>query len=215
MSARARVLSAVGVESLRNLLREANTLPADAAPLRQAGTLYAGALAAAKLKDLPAAERLAGRLPPLVANDPAAARAARLLQGELALMAGQPERAARMAAGGSGRSELLLGAQAALAAGRASEAAQALQTWVTQHGNDGTAWQLLAHANTVQGQTLRAVRAEAEAQLAWMDYPAALDRLRAAQDIVRRGGVDYIEASIIDTRARQVESLVREQALER
>jgi hypothetical protein len=34
---------------------------------------------------------------------------------------------------------------------------------------------------------------------------------------VRRGagGADHIEASIIDTRARQVESTLREQALER
>jgi hypothetical protein len=51
--------------------------------------------------------------------------------------------------------------------------------------------------------------------------PAALDRLRAAQDWIRRspsaGGaaVDHIEASIIDTRAREVAALLREQALER
>jgi hypothetical protein len=33
--------------------------------------------------------------------------------------------------------------------------------------------------------------------------------------MARRGAGDHIEASIIDTRARQVESLLREQALER
>jgi hypothetical protein len=33
--------------------------------------------------------------------------------------------------------------------------------------------------------------------------------------MVRKGAGDHIEASIIDTRARAIESLVREQALER
>ena len=43
-----------------------------------------------------------------------------------------------------------------------------------------------------------------------------IQRLKAAQDLARRsGGVDHIDASIIDTRARQVDSALREQALER
>ena len=33
--------------------------------------------------------------------------------------------------------------------------------------------------------------------------------------VVRKGSVDHIDASIIDTRARAVEALLREQALER
>mgnify|MGYP003296534346 CR=1 FL=1 len=51
-----------------------------------------------------------------------------------------------------------------------------------------------------------------------MDYQAALDRFKAAQEVGRRSGAgsrDHIEASIIDTRARQVQSMLREQALER
>ena len=40
-------------------------------------------------------------------------------------------------------------------------------------------------------------------------------RLRAAQELARKGTPDHIEASIIDTRARAVEALLREQALER
>ncbi|MEK9803965.1 MAG: peptidase M48, partial [Curvibacter sp.] len=78
------------------------------------------------------------------------------------------------------------------------------------------AWQQLATAYTAQGQTLRAVRAEAEVHAARLDYAAARDRLKAAQEMVRQGpGADHIEASIIDTRSRQLESLLREQALER
>jgi hypothetical protein len=44
-----------------------------------------------------------------------------------------------------------------------------------------------------------------------------MDRFRAAQDLARkaRTPADDIEASIIDTRTRQVASLLREQAAER
>jgi len=68
-----------------------------------------------------------------------------------------------------------------------------------------------------QGQPLRAVRAEAEAQVARYDYAAAVDRFKAGQDLARRGGAanDHIEASIIDTRLRAVQSLLKEQAAER
>jgi len=101
--------------------------------------------------------------------------------------------------------------------GRAAAAAQSLQTWVTLYPRDATAWQWLARAYAAQGQPLRSVRAEAEARVAQLDYPAAMDRFKAAQDLVRRGGAagDHIEASIIDTRTREVELLLREQALER
>jgi len=76
---------------------------------------------------------------------------------------------------------------------------------------------LLARAYSTQGQTLRAIRAEAEVQVAHLDYQAAMDRFRAAQDLARkaRTPADDIEASIIDTRTRQVASLLREQAAER
>jgi len=59
------------------------------------------------------------------------------------------------------------------------------------------------------------VRAEAEAHVAHYDYAAAVDRFKAAQDLARRGQGDYIEASIIDTRLRSVEALLREQAREK
>jgi predicted Zn-dependent protease len=119
------------------------------------------------------------------------------------------------------RAHWLLWSQAWLATGQTDLAAARLQTWVALHPRDATAWQLLASVQQQRGQVLRAIRAEAEAQVARQDLPAALDRLRAAQDWIRRspsaGGaaVDHIEASIIDTRAREVAALLREQALER
>jgi predicted Zn-dependent protease len=111
----------------------------------------------------------------------------------------------------------MLVSQARLHTGRAADAVTPLQTWVATHPRDAGAWQMLARAYAGQGQQLRSIRAEAEAQAAQMDYAAALDRLKAAQDLTRKGGAggDHIEASIIDTRARQVDSLLREQALER
>jgi hypothetical protein len=60
---------------------------------------------------------------------------------------------------------------------------------------------------------MRALRAEAEAQVAHYDYAAAVDRFKAAQDLARKAGAgaDYFEASIIDTRLRAVDELLREQ----
>jgi len=60
--------------------------------------------------------------------------------------------------------------------------------------------------------------AEAEAQVAHFDYSGAMDRFKAAQDMVRRGGsaaTDHVEASIIDAHTREVASLLREQAAQR
>jgi hypothetical protein len=50
-----------------------------------------------------------------------------------------------------------------------------------------------------------------------LDYQGALTRFKAAQDIARRSSQpnDHIDASIVDTRSRQMESMLREQALER
>ena len=117
----------------------------------------------------------------------------------------------------SHRPDVLFAAQAELQSARAPAAVQRLQTWVALHPRDATAWQLLSSAYTAQGQTLRAIRADAEAQVAWLDYAAAMDRFKAAQELARKGGAgnDHFEASIIDTRTRQVELLLREQALER
>ena len=89
-------------------------------------------------------------------------------------------------------------------------------TWVTAHPKDALAWQTLAIAYGNQGQNVRAIRADAEARAAQLDYTAALDRFKAAQIMMRSnpGSADFVEGSIIDARARQVESLVREQALQ-
>ena len=87
---------------------------------------------------------------------------------------------------------------------------------MANHPRDAQAWQLLAQAYAAQGRVISSIRAEAEANVAHWDYPAAMARLRSAQDQIRDSkGSDHIEASIVDTRARQIEVLAREQALER
>ena len=70
----------------------------------------------------------------------------------------------------------------------------------------------------VEGQHLHALRAEGEAQMARMDWQGAIDRFRAAQDWAKNHTLqagDHIEASIVDTRLRQAQSLVREMQAER
>ena len=157
-------------------------------------------------------------LQPVAQGDAAGQRLAHLLAAEIALGQGDTAPALRLTqADGTRRPELLLSAQAEVRSGQAADAAQRLQTWVATQPRDATAWELLSTAYGAEHQPLRAVRADAESKVAQLDYAAALDRLKAGQDMVRRGGpgIDNIEASIIDTRARAVASLLREQTLER
>jgi predicted Zn-dependent protease len=95
------------------------------------------------------------------------------------------------------------------------EAVDALQTHLAQHSQDAAAWQALASLYEVQGQTLRSLRAAAESRVAQLDYGAALDRLKAAQEWARVNNASHIDASIIDTRTRAVQSLVKELKNER
>ncbi len=222
LTARAQVLSNPGVDALRaRLALVANTASAPVAT--QAGVVYGAALASLRLRDFTGANRWVQQLEKTATDQPAQ-RLTRLLSAEIALAQGQPERAIALLpepAAITTRPELLLYAQAGVVTGRQVEAAQTLQTWVASHPRDGGAWQGLATAYTAAGKAQRALRAEAEAQAAWLDYAAANDRLKAAQELGRRlqrddpARHDHIEASIIDTRARQVELILREQALER
>lgn len=221
LAARARILSNQGVDNLRAAVSEASGAQlAPLTPARQAAVFYAAALAASGLREFAQADRWHARLETLVRDNAAAAYQARLLEAELALAAGDARRAAEvLATGPSGlktRPVLFLWARAMTQTGRASPVVEQLQTWVALWPRDAQAWQLLSEAYASQGQSLRAVRAEAEARAAHLDYAAAQNRLKAAQDLARQGkGVDHFEASIIDTRSRQIDLLLREQALER
>jgi predicted Zn-dependent protease len=236
MAARARILSEPGVDALsaivaqaiKPLTREALApkpgVDPETARAERIGLLYAGTLAALKLRQREAASALITRLTASTAQDTAAARVVNLLAVEAALQAGDAARALSLVdASVQRRPEILLAARAqtALAAqGQAERASDRLQNWTAGHPSDATAWEALAASYAARGQGVAAIRAEAEARIAQIDYSAALDRLKAAQSLIKRNqaaGVrtDNIEASIIDTRTRAVELLLREQALER
>lgn len=215
MAGRAKVLSDPGVDTLRSYVGVAVRPDPDRA--KEAGAVYAGAMAQAKLRDPKAALALARRLTDLTAGNPEATRQTQLLIAQISLECGDAAPAEALAEA-SGRPEMILSSLARIRVGHAAAASEKLQTWVATHPKDSLAWQVLSQALAAQGQTLRAVRADAEAQAAHMDWQAALDRLRAAQDLSRKPGPaarDFIEASIIDARVREMTSLVREQALER
>ena len=227
MAARARILGAPGVDALHAMVLEARnrasalpalTTPASAASSRDAGALYAGVLAAAQLRDFAGARSLLARLKPLTVSMERAAGAVELLGVEIDLLAGvlPPSAATFDIAKASARAEVLTQSRSLMAAQRAADVSGRLQSWVAGHPRDATAWQLLAVAYGSQNQPVRAIRADAESRAAQLDYPAALDRFKAAQALMRSnpGSGDYVEGSIIDTRTRQLELLVKEQALQ-
>ena len=177
-------------------------------------------MAASTLRDFAQAKLLHAKLQLLTSDDARAAQQARWLGAELALAAGDPRQAKERLATGpadlSARPALFLWAQAMTSTGQAVQVAQQLQTWVANHPHDAQAWQFLSAAYAAQGKRLSALRTDAESYAAHLDYAAAGNRLKAAQDQVRlEASTDHIEASIIDTRSRQIATLLREQALER
>jgi predicted Zn-dependent protease len=225
ISARARVLSNSTVDALRTWAIEVDANHRKRqSPAQQAASLYGATLAAIKLRDFDDAQVQWARLGKQVRSDPAAERLVRLLGVELMLAKGDNAQALELLGSGSGvkagatRAELFLGVQARLPTRDGLDSVtQDLRVWVASHPRDAQAWQLLSSAYAAQGRTLSAIRAQAEVSVAYLDYPAALSRFKAAQDWARKdgAGVDHFEASIVDTRTRQIESLVREQALER
>ncbi len=226
MSARARVLGSPGVDGLRSMLAEGQRASTESVPNEKlpvlAGRLYGGALAASRLREETVAFALLTRLKSVAVQTTGAVRAANLLAIELETAAGRPGEAvgAVKLLQGATRAELLIGGRAMLASGQIAGLADVLQTWVVTHPKDAQAWQMLSEVWSRQGEAVRSIRADAESRVAQLDYPAALDRLKAAQDMLRFGqaGVAgrnaHIDASIIDTRTRQISNLIREQTRE-
>jgi predicted Zn-dependent protease len=93
---------------------------------------------------------------------------------------------------------------------------ETLQTWLSEHRHDATAWERLSGTAEALGQRLRSLRAAAEARAALGDLPGAIDRFRVAQQASRddAGPQDFIEASVIDVRLRQLVAQRRELQLE-
>jgi predicted Zn-dependent protease len=231
MSARARVLAEPGIDVLRLWAAEPQASGfANLSKSRQVASLYAAILANIKLRDFNLASSQKDRLNSAVAGNLIALKATKLIAIELHLVTNNvdaalallPIQAAGQQTAGLRLSRPELFAQSAVQIASkdiklANQAAQDLQTWVAKNPTDAPAWQQLGRAYQAIGQNLRAVRAEAEAQVALLDYAAAIDRFKAAQDMVRNGSAstntarDYMEESIIDVRTRQVQELLRQQ----
>ncbi len=243
IATRARMLSDSSVGNLRSELTQAalalrNPLPSSATAaqrIRQLAQLYGGAQASSMQRDPAAALRYADAareqlismqieaLPPTQY----ALLAIKLIAIEAHLLAPSPSSQAAAQTSlrrllthpnlNNERPTLLAWARLARnsSAAESASAIDALQIWVATRANDAPAWEVLASLHEAQGQPLRSLRASAESRVALLDYGAALDRLKAAQEWVRSNGANHIEASIIDTRTRAVQALVREMQLER
>jgi len=226
VSARARVLSQSQVDSLRAWTQLPVNLPAQATSAQKAGALYAATLAHQLLREPEAARQQWQNLQSLTTRNTAAARLSRLLGAELQAARGEYPQVVQALQPSSmtprwPRPELVATAQslAHLPTHPATNTVvQQLRQQVQGNPHDAQAWNLLATLLAGQGQKLGSLRAEGEAQLARMDLQGALDRFRAAQDVARLGRLqagDHIEASIVDTRVRQIQEQLREMQKER
>ena len=232
MSARALVLTNPGIDTLRGLSVQAASTTVATAPLwRQAGILYAAAMAEMRQRDWVNARRTLVRLEALPLTELAAQRVVLLFKAELALQSGEAMQAVNLlntktsVININDRASRLLLAQSRVATQLPAQgklAADDLVMWVNRIPRDANAWLYLSAAYELQGDTLHAIRAQAEARAAELDYAAALDRFKAAQavayQLAKEGKLDRsgnIEASIVDARLRELERLRREQMLER
>lgn len=219
VSARARVLAENGPDRQRAWL--ANGRSANASP----GDRYAAALSALRLGQRDLALELAQQLRTAVAPEARPTVDALLLDILLSPVAGgvpslPPAQAALLAElrdqalAGTSRASALLGAQAALATGQPQRAVSRLQAWVALQPRDAVAWQTLSRGYAVQGQTMRAIRAEAEARAAHLDFGGAVDRFKAAQALPAAQRADGMELAVVDSRRREVEAQLRESVRE-
>lgn len=233
MGARARVLMDPSVAALRRLQELPVARPGQG-PADQVAALYASALASTLLRDHASAERRNAEARALVtaqaAPDTGIVRALWLLDAEGRMAAGDHagayrllnEALARWPGEQQARPVLLMRAQAALQVQGPARAevlrdtTQALQTWVTAQPRDASAWLLLGQAAEAQGLRLRALRAQAEARWLLGDLTGARDRLRTGRTLARsaQGNQDFIDASIIEARLRDLEALRRQMAAE-
>jgi predicted Zn-dependent protease len=234
MSARARVLMDTSVVAL-NRLQELPAPRDGQGDAERLAALYASAMASTLLRDHAMAERRGREARALLAAqaapESAVTRALWLLDAEGRLAAGDVPGALRLLtevrqrwpdADGQ-RPVLMLQAHAALLlppparAAALREVTERLQTWVAAQPQDAMAWLLLGNCAEALGQRLRALRAHAESRLLAGDLTGAMDRLRSGRQLARSSaaGQDFIEASIIDARLRELEARRRALIAER
>jgi predicted Zn-dependent protease len=196
---------------------------------KQAGLLYGAVLASLKQRDWPVTKQHMTQLQNMPNLDATAQRVVRLLGAEVSLATGDATQALNTLEAKpwpkTDRAARLQLAQTRLAQQKPAQAklvANDMVLWVSQNPRDATAWMLLSQAYEQQGDALRSIRAQAESRAVELDYAAAIDRFKAAQNLARNldreGKLDpagHIEASVIDARLRALEQLRREETLQR
>jgi predicted Zn-dependent protease len=154
----------------------------------------------------------------LSASDVSGLRAARWLAADTERQLGNPQACLKYVQEVSAdRPGTLLQMQCKLAAKDkvlTQEVIEKMQLWLAQFPKDPLAWDMMAQAYLQNGLSLQAIRADAESRAVRWDEIAAIDRLRAGQELARKlnqqGKLDLAgqqEASIIDTRLRALEKI--------
>ncbi len=231
MAARSRVLMDTRAISLEGLVTLTPKVGSPA--LTAAATHYTRAVALQRTGDLARAQqalndaRAAGMpLPPeqkavlervltltlaeaqMQARQPSAA--AQTLAGEAPMPASQARSPVSSVVRLPARPELLLSARVALALpeppsrqNALADVASRLQTHLSVHTHDASAWSLLSSVWQRLNQPIRAVRAEAEAAAAVGDLSGAIDRVVGAQKRFRQpDSASIVELSVMDSRLR-------------
>ncbi len=224
MQMRARTLMDPRDGSLQRMqdLDSERALGAAATPTDRLAALYGSALASIVRRDFARADAALAVARPLAESDPAARDALAMLTLQGLIARGDTARAGALIDSllaspdvAASRPLLLAQAQRALLPGSNAEAQRAaadrLQTWVAVHNGDAAAWSSLAQTWERLGQRLRAARAAAEARAAVGDFQGAVERLRIAQRLARTAtGADFIEASVLDARLKDLETQRRQ-----
>ena len=226
--ARARVLADPRADSLRRWQALDAEMASSASVADKLAAAYESALASTLMRDWARADASLAKAVGIVQGSPRsdarAARAVVLLVVQSLLDRGDAVRAERALlpyAGDGSRPVLLFNSRIALARepddALLKHNAEDLQTWVSGHPHDAEAWSTLGQVWARLNQPLRALRAEAETRFALGDLAGAVDRLRAGQRMARGGkgsGIDFIEASVIDSRLRDIEAQRKQIAID-
>lgn len=220
MAGRAKALMSTRMADIENLTKsyEAEQQSSEKNPRRQAMVAYAAAMSYAKQREMDKAREAAQSLLPLVADDATGLREVKWLVADIERQAGNPKECLSvLREQHKQRAWTLLRAQCQLETkdiALARSAAENIQLRLAQFPRDPLAWDMAASAYEQIGLPLQAIRADAESRAVRWDEVAAIDRLRAGQDVAKRltqqGKLDLAaqqEAYIIDARLRALESI--------
>jgi predicted Zn-dependent protease len=214
MAARAGVLADPSVDALRAFVLQGEAVQTQGQDANRITALYAAALASWQNKDESRARVFYERLKASTSiRTPAAALdLVRLLGFELQIANVTPS----LDLSSGSRVEMLYAAQQMLnkpapTAAEARMLTSRLQDWTSSNPKDIDAWNFLSRAQLIQNQRVRSSMSIAEGLRAQLDESAALAQYLTAQSLIQQGlPADSVDAAIVDSKVRELQSLVRE-----